>query len=152
MHARHLHERIEMENAFRQDIGCADPRQKLRVEWFRASNVLKHYKNTEKFLVDHGFARLATEEEREIDGEQIKWKPSQMKRGCNFDEMAFGLSADANSLGGREGMIYLTGHVKNSGQTSQHSAMRVTIFCGMNFLMRHFRLLLFSQLLVKLPG
>ena len=131
--ARHLHERIESENAYRQNIDSADPRQKLRVEWFRMSNLIKHYDNTEKFLVNNGFARHATNEEKEIDGENIKWKLDQMKRGANFDEMSFGLSADANSLGGREGMIYVTDLVKNSGQSTQHSSLKVTVFAGMNF-------------------
>ena len=133
MHYGHLWERVEKENAYRQNIDTADYRQALRVSWFTVGNLLKHYGNAEKFLVDNGFARLATKEEKEQTNENIKWYDDQRNRGMNGDEMAWGLDADANGLGGRPGATFITDLLKNSGQASQHSATRVTLFCGMTF-------------------
>ena len=96
-------------------------------------NVLKHYNATERFLVEKGFARLATDAEKEVDGERIKWKSGQAKRGINADEMSWGLDSQANGLGGRPPMVLMTPMLKSSGYSTQHSSIKMTFFFGMTF-------------------
>ena len=133
MGVRDLFERMKRMNSYRQDIGFADARELIRFKWLTVKNLVKHYEKFEEFLVEKGFARLATAEERATDGEQVKWFEDQRRNGGNFDEMGFGLGKDANGLGGRQPTQFVFQEIRNSGEPDQQSNIRVTLFLGVNY-------------------
>ena len=133
MNTRHLYQRIEEYNAFRQDVDFGDPRDLIRFKWFTRENLLLHYNNFEKYIVEKAFARLATPEEILQDGENVKWFANQCNRAGNGDEMSLALGYGSNLIGGRKPVAHSTSYVQNAGQSEQKSSYKITIFMAMTF-------------------
>ena len=130
---RYLNKEIEVINNYRQGINSTNPRQALRVEWFNTQNLIQHYENFEKEMVNLKCARWSTEEELEVSNEKIKWFDDQRVRVINGDEMSFGFDSDSNNLGGRPAMNYSADAVRDAGEADQHSSTKMTIFCAMTY-------------------
>ncbi len=134
MNPTYLFDRIRKFNSFRQDVNTSDPRQMLRVMWFTAERMNKHYERTEEFLVEKAFARLASSEELDINpNERIKWKPGQPARGINGDETYFGLDDSSQSQGGRKAVGMVNSTIKQAGFAAQHSSVRLTLFMAATY-------------------
>jgi hypothetical protein len=133
MNVRKLFERIQERNAYRQDVDVLDRRDMIRFQWYTYKNLLAHYENMAEFLVEQDFARRATPDEIEIDGELIKWFDNQRIRGMNFDEVSFSLDYSSNGQGGRPPSLFLADGVQRAGEGGQKSSYKVTFFFGMTY-------------------
>ena len=126
-------EYIEEENSYRQAINYRDPRDLLRHEWFRSSNLEIHYRNFENFLVEKGFAIPATPEQLHERRDLVYWIEEMRSRAFNGDEMGFGLGDGDNGKGGREPVIFQCFDFNNVGEAAQKSSLKITLFCAMTY-------------------
>ncbi|CAJ1937686.1 unnamed protein product [Cylindrotheca closterium] len=126
-----LMERIDVDNAPRQNIVMVDERRQLRTEWCTKANQMKHYQKWEEKMIERGYARLPTNEKERAHG-YITFLPGQEKRNTNMDEMKFTLDASTESRGGRPSHSHTTSSISEGGKADKTPDTSCTIVMAVN--------------------
>lgn len=106
MNEEKLHDRIATANSLKQDVKKVDRRVLRRVQWLTFENQLKHYKGSERELVDRGYARYPTSKAERANFGHVVFLPGQKRRYSDWDEMRVEFDIGREEAGGRASLTH----------------------------------------------
>ena len=125
-----LYERIQQENASKQGVVVADPRDAIRVAWLTYANQKKNYENWESECIRLDFARPPNDDrERDELGHAVFHEGAEV-RISNFDEMCLALDGASATAGGQPAVTPTFDSVDEAGQTACKSSQKCTLCLG----------------------